>query len=296
MTPSHAIQFDSANDHTDDLGMLLAHTSGARPRITVLIPALNEAECLPHVLRAIPSWVDEVIVADGNSTDATVAAAQLALPTVIVVQQEGRGKGAAIRTGFTHATGDIIVLLDADGSMDPAELPHFIGPLLAGADFAKGSRFLHGAGTNDMPRYRQAGNWALVTLTNLLFRTNYSDITYGYNAFWRYYGPALALDIDSWASEIISNIRAARNGLKVVEVPSFEHPRIAGEAKLQAFRAGWTILKAILRERFVGQRTAIRRLARPVAAVPAAPAAPPLKARMWGGNSTEGDALAVREL
>ena len=214
--------------------------------VSVVIPTLNEAENLPYVLPRVPPQVAEVLIVDGNSTDDTVRVAKEVLPRARILYQQGRGKGAALRTGITMATGDIVVLLDADGSCDPAEIPAFVGALLAGAHFAKGTRFLQGAGTADMPAYRRLGNWGLVVLTNVLFRTRFSDITYGYNAIWREHASALALEIDGWAQEIVSNIRVARNGLSAVEVASFEHARLAGQAKLQTVSAGWAILKAIL--------------------------------------------------
>jgi glycosyltransferase involved in cell wall biosynthesis len=231
-------------------GMPEPHPIYPIPTVSVIIPALNEAESLPHVLARIPEWVHEVILVDGHSTDETVTVAREQRPDIRVIMQEGRGKGAAIRCGIMEATGDIIVLLDADGSTDPAEIESFVETLLAGADFAKGSRFLAGAGTDDMPLHRRMGNSAFVVLSNLLFGSQFTDITYGYNALWRRHAKALALEIDGWANEIISNIRVARHGLRVVEVPSFEQPRIAGEAKLHTWSAGWTILKAIVAERF----------------------------------------------
>jgi glycosyltransferase involved in cell wall biosynthesis len=231
-------------------GTMSEGTTSKTPTVSVVVAALNEAENLPFVLPRIPEWVHEVLLVDGNSTDDTVAVARQVRPGIRVVRQEGRGKGAAIRTGFALATGDIVVLLDADGSTDPTEIPAFVATLVDGADFAKGSRFLKGGGTVDMPVYRQMGNWGFVVLTNLLFGTRYTDITYGYNATWRHHQESLALEIDGWANEIISNIRVARHGLNVVEVPSFEHERIAGEAKLATFSAGWTILKAIVSEAF----------------------------------------------
>jgi glycosyltransferase involved in cell wall biosynthesis len=220
--------------------------------VTVVIPALNEAENLPHILPKIPAWVHEIILVDGNSTDDTVAVAKRIIPSIKIVKQEAgtRGKGAGLRAGVNAATSDIVVLLDADGSTDPAEIPVFVSTLLAGADYAKGSRFLQGAGTVDMPLYRQIGNGSLVLLTNILYKTRYTDITYGYNAFWRTDAHLLAFEINGWACEIVNNIRAARNGLRIVEVASFEKERIAGEAKLQTWSAGWVILKAIVSERF----------------------------------------------
>jgi glycosyltransferase involved in cell wall biosynthesis len=223
-------------------------------RVSVIIPTLNEAACLPDVLHSLPRDVAETIIVDGLSSDGTIDVALACRPDAKVVLQTVRGKGAALRAGLEAATGEIVVMMDADGSTNPDEIPRFVEALMNGADFAKGSRFLPGGGTNDMPRLRRFGNGMLVGLTNLLFGTRYTDITYGYNAIWRDLSAALALEIDGWAMEIVGNIRAARHRLRVVEVPSFEEPRVAGEAKLQTFSAGWSILKAILRERIVPVR------------------------------------------
>lgn len=225
-------------------------------RVSVLIPALNEEASLPFVLPRIPRWVDEVILVDGHSTDRTVEVTQRLCPRARIIAQEGRGKGAALRSGIAAATGDLIVTLDADGSMDPGEIWCFVGALLAGADYVKGSRFLQGGATADMPPSRRLVNWLFVKLANVLFGARYTDITYGYNALWREHAPLLAPELDGWEHEIIGNIRATRAGLRVVEVACLERPRVAGEAKLRAFPAGWAILSAMLREPF---RTAITR-------------------------------------
>lgn len=238
-----------ADDHSRTEHAFVLSSDFTWPTVSVVIPALNEATNLPAVLPRIPAWVHEIVLVDGHSTDNTVALALALCPDIRIVQQEGVGKGAALRCGFAVATGEIVVALDADGSTDPVEIPAFIGALLAGADFVKGSRFLLGGGTLDMPLYRRIGNAGLVWLTNWLFKTQFSDITYGYNAIWRCYQDALALEIDDWSNEIVGNIRAARANLRVVEVASFEHERFAGQAKLKTFQAGWQILKAILRER-----------------------------------------------
>ena len=132
------------------------------PTISVVIPAMNEAKNLPHVLPRIPKWVDEVILVDGKSTDDTVEVARRLLPRIRIVHQKGRGKGDALRAGFNVARGEIIVMLDADGSTDPAEIPLFVATLRAGADFAKGSRFVQGGDTADMPLLRKLGDWAFV--------------------------------------------------------------------------------------------------------------------------------------
>lgn len=217
--------------------------------VSVVIPALNEAESLPHVLARIPSDVHEVILVDGLSTDGTPEVARQVMPNIRIVNQTTRGKGAALRAGFEAATGDIIVHLDADGSTDPGEIPLFVGCLLAGADFVKGSRFMQGAGSTDITLLRRLGNLFFVKLSNILFGSGFSDISYGYNALWSRNCHFLALEIDGWEQEQISSIRAVRRGLRVAEVPSFESPRIAGVAKLGIWSTGWAVLKAILAER-----------------------------------------------
>ncbi len=218
--------------------------------ISVVIPTLNEARNLPHVLPNIPDWVHEVIVVDGHSTDNTVEVAQNLRQDVRLVMQKGRGKGAALRSGFEAATGDIIVMMDADGSTDPSEIPAFVGALLSGADFVKGSRFLQGGGTSDMPLYLKLGNWGLTFVVRLFFGGNYSDLCYGYNAFWKRVLPVLHLDSNGFEIETLMNVRALRAGLKVAEVASFEADRIYGESHLRTFPDGWRVLKTILREKF----------------------------------------------
>lgn len=220
------------------------------PRVTVVVPALNEAENLPLVLSRIDSDVHEVLLVDGGSHDGTPEVARRLHPRVRTVVDNGGGKGDALRTGFRAATGEIIVTIDADGSADPAEIPAFVGALRAGADFAKGSRFLQGAGTSDMPFHRRLGNSAFVFLVRLLFGGHYSDLCYGYNAFWRDVLPRLHLDSDGFEIETMMNIRALRARLLVVEVASFESRRAHGIAKLRTIPDGWRVLKAILSERF----------------------------------------------
>jgi glycosyltransferase involved in cell wall biosynthesis len=170
------------------------------------------------------------------------------------VPQEGKGKGAALRSGFAAATGDIIVMLDADGSMDPAEIPAYVGQLLAGADFVKGSRFAQGGGTADMTALRRAGNWGLTQLVRGLFGGRFSDLCYGYAAFWSRVLPTLALTADGFEIETEMNVRALRRRLRVAEVPSFEAERIHGESNLRTFHDGWRVLKAIGREAWQGDR------------------------------------------
>jgi glycosyltransferase involved in cell wall biosynthesis len=216
----------------------------------VVIPALNEADNLQHVLPRIPAWVHEVLLVDGGSTDDTVEVARQLYPTIRVLRQIGRGKGQALRQGFTATTGDLIVMLDADGSTDPREIPFFVGALMAGADFAKGTRYAQGGGSADTSIPRAFGNRTFTLMYRLLFRNRCTDLCYGYNAFRAEILPLLDIDTDGFEIETLMNTRVFRAGLKVTEVPSFEARRIHGDSKLRALPDGWRILRTLLRERF----------------------------------------------
>jgi len=220
-----------------------------RPTVSVVIPALNEERNLPFVLPRIGDWVDEVVIVDGNSTDRTCDVARTLMPDIRVVQQKEKGKGAALRAGFEAATGDIIVMLDADGSTDPREIPVFVGALAAGADVVKGTRFAQGAGTTDMSPLRRLGNWLFVQAVRLFFGGRCTDLCYGYIAFWQRSLRQLELDADGFEIETQLSVQALAAGLRVTEVPSFEFKRIHGTSNLRTFRDGWRVLKIILRER-----------------------------------------------
>jgi glycosyltransferase involved in cell wall biosynthesis len=238
-----------------------------RPRVSVVIPTLNEARNIGHVLATLPEDTFEVILVDGGSTDGTVDAARAAWPDIRVVHQRGTGKGDALIAGVTAAAGDAVVLIDADGSTDGAEIPRFVDALVAGADVAKGSRFLSGGGSRDISPLRRMGNAFFCALVNLLFRTRYSDLCYGFNAAWRGSFERIALDCAGFEVETVLGIRAAVAGLRVTEVPSFELPRLHGTSNLRPWRDGWRVLRAIVRER-VRAQPAERRVAPPRVLVP----------------------------
>lgn len=223
------------------------------PRISVVIPALNEARNLRHVLPLIPSYIHEIILVDGRSTDNTIAVveelSQDIEPVIRVIKQMGRGKGDALKIGLEACTGDLIVMLDADGSTDPREIPLFVEALLRGNDFAKGSRCLLGGGSHDFTLLRRAGNYALLMLVNMLFWARFTDLCYGYNAFWKHCLDYVAIDCEGFEVETMVHLRVHQANLKIVEVPSIEYCRIYGKSNLRAFSDGWRVLKTILRER-----------------------------------------------
>lgn len=232
------------------------------PTVSVVIPVKNEARNLPATLSSLPDWVDEVVLVDGRSADDSVAVAHQCRPGIKVVTQPGTGKGDAVLAGFRACTGDIIVMMDGDGSTGGSEIPRFVAALVAGADYAKGSRFSSSAGSEDITPARRLGNWALSGLVNLAFGTRYTDLCYGYNALWSRHLPALSLDCHGFEIETVMNIRAAKARLRVQEVPSHEWPRMHGESNLRIVADGWRILKAITAEA-VGPA---RRIGRPRAA------------------------------
>lgn len=224
-------------------------------RVSVIIPALNEADNLPHVLPRIPQWVDEVILVDDHCTDDTAAVAVRLLPRVKVVTNErSPGKGNALQAGYKAATGDILVQIDADGSEAPEEISLFVGAILAGADYAKGTRFAFGGGTSDMTGLRKYGNFAFVLLVWVLYGVRFTDLCYGYNAIRRDALDAIALDVSGFEVEAVLNLRALDRGLRIVEVPSFEGDRIAGEGRLLTFPDGWRVLRTIIAERLRSRR------------------------------------------
>jgi CheY-like chemotaxis protein len=225
--------------------------------VSVVIPTYNEAENLPLVLPYLPmEGIDEVILVDGRSSDGTVDVAKRLMPSIKVLFEPTPGKGAALRSGYRAASGDIIIGMDADGSHDPREIPRIVRALLEGADFVKASRFAPQGGTTDMPRYRRMGNAAFVHLANLLFGCTFTDITYGYHAFWRNCLDEIQFDdIDGFDFEIAFYLRAVRERLRIVEVASFEGYRFSGMGKLKTIPDGWLILMRILREWEAGMRS-----------------------------------------
>jgi hypothetical protein len=219
-----------------------------KTKVSVVVPAMNEEYNIGHVLSELPGGLHEVILVDGNSTDNTIEAARQAYPEIRVTTQSGRGKGDAFRTGFAAVTGNLVVMLDADGSADPAEIPRFVAALEAGADFAKGSRFLDGGGSADITKLRSSGNWVLSGTANLLHGTRFTDLCYGYNAFWARCLPFISLDVPGFEVETLINLRIAAAGMKITEVPSYEKERISGQSNLKTFRDGFRVLGTILRE------------------------------------------------
>jgi glycosyltransferase involved in cell wall biosynthesis len=226
----------------------------ATPTVSLIIPVRNEARNIAWVLEQIADDVSEIILVDGNSTDATLITACSCRPDIRVVPQQGEGKGSALRTGFFAATGDILVMMDADGSMAPQEIRHYLHFLTNGYDFVKGSRFVVGGGSSDITRFRRLGNRFLLTVFNALYDADLTDLCYGFCAFHRRYLELLALSATGFEIEAEMVARAMQAGLRIAEVPSFELPRRAGKSNLHSIRDGIRVLRIVLRDHRSTQR------------------------------------------
>jgi len=214
--------------------------------VSLVIPVRNEARNIAWVLEQITDDVDEVILVDGDSTDATLITACSYRPDIKVVPQEGVGKGSALRTGFFAATGDIIVMMDADGSMAPQEIRHYLHFLANGYDFVKGSRFIGGGGSLDITPFRRLGNRFLLAVFNSLYNAELTDLCYGFCAFHRRYLEHLALSATGFEIEAEMTVHAMQAGLRIAEVPSLEMPRRSGKSNLHAIRDGVRVLRTVL--------------------------------------------------
>ncbi|WP_020110737.1 glycosyltransferase family 2 protein [Rhodococcus sp. 114MFTsu3.1] len=251
-------------------------SNSQNPRISVVIPTLNEAANLRHVLPLL-SHDYELVLVDGGSVDGTIDAAREIRGDIRIIKQTRKGKGNALACGFEAATGDIIVMFDADGSADADEIPRFVDALLAGADFAKGSRFTAGGGSHDITPLRRAGNGGLHLVANTLFGTKFSDLCYGYNAFWRDLVPVLDLPVvdqedvapgemlwgDGFEIETIINCRFAEADVRIQEVPSVELARIYGQSNLRTFSDGFRVLRTLFTERLRARKLAKNSIPRP---------------------------------
>ena len=231
-------------------------------KVSLIVPVKNEAPTIEWLLNQIPPDISEIIVVDGNSHDKTVELARGHQRVSRVIVQRSKGKGAALSAGFAIATGELVAIIDADGSMKPSELSKYIEKFPE-YDVVKGSRYLQSGGSTDLTFVRSLGNRLLTRLANLLFDQSWTDMAYGYAVFKRSVLDELALtDYDKLGSilghksygqgfeiETLMFTRAARRKMKIIEVPSFEENRIAGSSNLRAMRDGFRVLIALFVER-----------------------------------------------
>ena len=230
--------------------MTLINKYNQEKKISLIIPTMNEVLNIKEVFPYIPDFIDEIVVVDGNSTDGTIEEILKYKKDAKIFIEKPAGKGAAMDIGFKNATGDLLVMMDADGSNRPDELFSLLEPVLDGYDVAKGSRFLKGGGSEDFTLFRKIGNNIFVTMVNTMFGANYTDLCYGFRAFKREALDKIDCKTKGFEIETEQSILLKKAGVKIKEVPSFEVKRKNGYSNLNAFRDGFKILKVIMKEYF----------------------------------------------
>ena len=219
-------------------------------RLSIVIPACNEARTLRGVLEAVAAtpYETEIIVVDDGSTDATpeiLHAFQATHPLIVIRHPTRQGKGTALRDGFAKATGDIVIVQDADGEYHPEEYPLLIKPIVRGwADAVYGSRF-SGSHRVFLLSHR-IGNWLVNTIANLLYDTTLTDLETGYKAIRREVLQGFVLRSVDFRIEVEITARLFQGGYRVYEVPISYSGRSYAEGKKLTWKDGVLALLALL--------------------------------------------------
>lgn len=214
-------------------------------KTSLIIPTLNEATCIAQTLSEIPKGaIDEVIVVDGHSQDGTAEIVRNL--GYKVVMQKSKGYGGGFSEGVEAATGDVVILMDADGSHNPADIPLLLDKIKEGYDYVLAVRYVPGQHSDDDTLIRHTGNMLFTFLVNLIHKIFISDALYLYTAIRK--DKFHLIKPKSYGFEYCVEIliRAHKAGLKIAQVPSVERMRVGGESKVNAFIDGLRILKVIL--------------------------------------------------
>ena len=235
-------------------------------RISIVIPAKNEAGNIIKILPGIPEFIDEILLVISSQDDNTLDFLNVLNHgnKLITLIQPNEGKGDAQKKGIKHATGDYICMIDADGSVNLDEIRLMLDLLIQNnLDLVKGSRYLKSGGSEDLTNFRSFGNLFLTKMTNILFSKKWSDLAYGFVGYKNNSIKELNLHSrpkigflpgynygDGFELETVILTRMSRLGYKIEEFPSFELKRIEGFSNLRAVRDGFRLLFAIIYERF----------------------------------------------
>lgn len=218
-------------------------------KVSLIIPTKNEEGAIGRVLKEVPKkLINEIIVIDGHSEDNTAkeAKTQLRPQKDKFILQKKEGFGSALLEAFKIAKGDVVVIMDGDGSQNPKDIPAFLKKIKEGYTYVMGSRYGRGGRSDDDTLIRFIGNRALTFLTNLIHNTKVSDSLYLFVAITS--RDLKKLHLSSSGIEICVEIpiKAHKAGLKFTEIPVVERVRFAGESKVNAFFTGLKILGMIL--------------------------------------------------
>jgi glycosyltransferase involved in cell wall biosynthesis len=231
--------------------------------ISVVIPAKNEEKNLLIVVKQIPRFIDEIIICVSSLSDTSWKVyndLSNSYPVKFIVQSK-LGKGAAQKNAINSTIGEVIVLLDADGSTNPSEITNVLNMLIeSNLDLVKGSRYLKLGGSDDLTAFRSFGNLILTRIGSLMYGQKYTDLAYGFVAYNRRSLMKLGatktdnkFEIFSYGNgfefETLVLSRMARSKMKIKEFPSYELKRLGGFSNLHAIRDGFRILFTLVFER-----------------------------------------------
>lgn len=224
--------------------------SYARMSVTLIAATLNELEAAKVVLPRIDrSWVDEIIVVDGGSTDGTVEFCTS--QGYIVFRQKEPGYGSAMKEAAERAKGEFIIEFPPDGNSLPEKVPDVIKKLNEGYDFVIASRYAPGARSDDDDIVTAIGNWGFTFVTNLLFWSSYTDVLVGFRGYRKSAYEKLDMTATGLDWSIQMPIQFRKKRMRVADVPAIEPKRIGGVRKMRPFRTGVRILKTLIKERLV---------------------------------------------
>ena len=227
--------------------------------LSVIIPCHNEAENIVPLVSGLlevftrNSIKGEIVVVNDNSTDETANNVKDMMQRhqciKLIERRDGRcSVGRTLKAGFEHAAGDIIITMDGDLSHDPADVPHFLHEIEAGADLVIGARYGRVGGKAHMPIFRKLTSGGYNRLAKLLFHTNLTDMTTGYRASRKSALDRLHLSSNGFAIHPEIQLKALNSQLRITQIPIVYQRRLSGSSKLHYLRVGIPYIKVFITE------------------------------------------------